>query len=151
VHGYPSSAIASCTGFLSKLYPSHFLKAYVYVSIETKTIGISLYVRVILSFGDQFVEAVVQMTYGVERSHVLHSWNTVYMLKTAKDYGYGYSCDYQYGLSNSVFAVQRTASNLSTDISKPETPQSSAHGMLECPAGARYEYFSKTCIVIFGL
>ncbi len=72
--GYPSSLIASCSGFLSRLYPAYFSRGYVYVTIETRTVGVNIYARIVYKFADRLVQSVVQLTYGVENSHVLNEW-----------------------------------------------------------------------------
>lgn len=101
--GYPSSLIASCTGFLSRLYPLHFSQGYRYVLIETKTVGVNIFVRNIYNFGGLFVQSVVQVAYGVESSEVLHEWTEIKGLKFLEDYGYGKFYNYSYDLDESKF------------------------------------------------
>lgn len=72
--GYPSSLVASCTGFLSRLYPVFFTRNYIYVSIETRTVGVNIFVRIVYRFADRLVQSVVQVTYGVDSSHILNEW-----------------------------------------------------------------------------
>jgi len=72
--GYPSSLVASCTGFLNRLYPIYFAKGYVYASIETKTVGFNIYVRIVYNFNGVFVQSTVQVAYGVDNSQVLDEW-----------------------------------------------------------------------------
>jgi len=101
--GYPSAISASCTGFLSKIYPQNFLSNYVYVLIETKNIGVSIYNRIVYDLGDKSVEAIVQVTFGVESSHILNSWKPLVFLRKDRDYGYGVDHSFDYGLDKSYF------------------------------------------------
>lgn len=64
-HGIPSSSAAACTGFLKKLYPKVFVAPFIYVLIETKSVGLNLFTRIIFNTG---YEAVVSSTFGVKNS-----------------------------------------------------------------------------------
>jgi hypothetical protein len=99
-YGYPSVTVASCTGFLARLYPIHFSKPYVYVNIQTKSVGVSLYHRIVYDFGDKSFEASVELTFGVKNSHIHHYWMPVSYYKKSHDYGYGSAYDYIYGVSD---------------------------------------------------
>ncbi len=65
VNGYPSVHVASCTGYLARLYPSLFNPGWLYSSIEVKNIGYFVYTRVIYNFGVYSYQGIVRTTYGV--------------------------------------------------------------------------------------
>ena len=64
-HGYPSASVAAATNFVKKMYPQQFGEGYVYASIETKNVGVSIYIRLVFRFKGDFVEAVIKKLYGV--------------------------------------------------------------------------------------
>lgn len=151
-HGYPSSSVASCTGFLTRLYPAYFGNGWLYASIETKTVGVNLFTRLVYQFGDRFAEATVGQTYGVDSSHVLYSWSFLSALRLKADYGYGHDYSFFYNLDKSYFYKDQTPAkpNLSVHISAPaqEAPKEapSSHA---CPPFTRREAFTGQCIVVF--
>ena len=104
--GYPTSLAASCTGFVNRLYHHNFLNGFVYVTIETKSVGVDLFHRIVYDLNGDAFEAVVQSTFGVAYSHVLVSWNPLLFFRPARDYGYGrvYSVK-TYGLDNNLLYV----------------------------------------------
>jgi hypothetical protein len=101
--GYPSSLVASCTGFLSRLYPTFFSREYIYVAIETRTVGVNIYVRIVYRFAERLVQSVVQVTYGVDNSHILNEWVEIDAVQLLDDYGYGRVYDYTYDIDVSKF------------------------------------------------
>lgn len=112
--GIPSASTASCTGFLRKLYPRHFSAPFLYVLIETKSVGIHLYNRIIFNFGVVHYEGVVSTTFGVQSSQVLHSWQPILFVKPKGDYGYGKDANINYGIDASLLYNQEPKpSNLS--------------------------------------
>lgn len=104
-HGYPSVLAASSTGFLARLYHSHFSNGYTYVTIENRAVGAVLYHRFVYSLAGTPFEAVVESTYGVSHSHILVSWNPVLWLVSAADYGYGVVYTTDYGVDRSLLYV----------------------------------------------
>lgn len=103
VTGYPSVHVASCTGYLARLYPTSFIPGWLYGSIEVKNIGYFVYTRVIYRLGSYSYQAIVRTTYGVENSHSLISWDKVKIIREKQDYGYGVVYDWNYGLSSTYF------------------------------------------------
>lgn len=103
VNGYPSVHAASCTGYLARLYPTSFNPGWLYSSIEVKNIGYFVYTRVLYSLGAYSYQGIVRTTYGVENSHSLISWDRVKILREKKDYGYGETYDWSYGLNSRYF------------------------------------------------
>jgi hypothetical protein len=79
------------------------------VLIETKSVGISLYNRIIFNFGASSFEGVVSSTFGIANSEVLQSWNPVLFVKPASDYGYGKDYNINYGVPASYFYDQPAA------------------------------------------
>lgn len=133
--GYPSSSVASCTGFLTKLYPVYFGQAWIYASIETKTVGVNMFTRIVYQFGVSFAEAIVGQTYGVASSHVLYSWRLFEAIRTRPDYGYGRSYNYFYDADKSYFYDQPVPKpNLSV---QPATAFREVHMHDSCPPYTR--------------
>ena len=96
--GYPSASVAAASGFLKKLYPQQMGEGYVYASIETKSVGVSIYFRFVYKFKGLVIEAVVKKVYGVKSSHVLQSWRIINGLKDKVDYGYGSDYTFSYNV-----------------------------------------------------
>jgi hypothetical protein len=145
--GYPSSSVASCTGFLNRLYPTSFLEGWLYASIETKTVGVNMFTRLVFQFGLTFAEAVVGQTFGVESSQVLYSWKTMAALRTIPDYGYGKAYNYLYGLDKKYFYDQPAVKpNLSV---QPVAASREVHMHDSCPPYTRREIFTGQCLVVF--
>lgn len=103
VSGYPSVQVASCTGYLARLYPTAFVPGWLYSAIEVRNIGYFVYTRVVYKIASVSYQAVVRTTWGVENSHELISWDRVRFLREKKDYGYGDVYDWSYGLSPRYF------------------------------------------------
>lgn len=103
VTGYPSVGVASATGFLARLYPSSFRSNWVYSVIEVKNIGYFVYNRIVYRLDGAAYQAVVRTTHGVENSHTLISWDRCRFLREKRDYGYGISYDWSYGLNSRYF------------------------------------------------
>ena len=103
VTGYPSVQVASCTGYLARLYPTAFVSGWLYSAIEVKNIGYFVYTRVVYRIGSISYQAVIRTTCGVENSHSLISWDRVRYLREKNDYGYGNIYDWSYGLSSRYF------------------------------------------------
>jgi hypothetical protein len=141
--GIPSASAASCAGFLRRLYPQHFASPFTYVLVETRTVGISLYNRLVLTVGDRAHEAVVSTTFGVRNSHVLQSYSPVLFIRPKEDYGYGRAQIISYGVPASYFYEHPAPkkSNLSAEPAKTETiAVLYAAEKHECPAGTRLFY-----------
>lgn len=118
--GVPSVSAASCTGFVKKLYPVVFAKKFLYVSIETKSVGVSLSTRIVYNVEGKAFEATVSTTYGVQRSHVLQSYLPVVFVKSAKDYGYGTENNINYGVDAAeLYNQEAKESNLSKESATP--------------------------------
>lgn len=118
--GVPSVSAASCTGFIKKLYPVVFAKNFLYVSIETKSVGVSLSTRIIYNIEGKAFEATISTTYGVRRSHVLQSYLPVVFVRPAKDYGYGTENNINYGVDAAELYNQEVKeSNLSKESAAP--------------------------------
>lgn len=73
--------MASCTGYLARLYPGSFVPGWIYGAIEVKNIGYFVYTRVIYRAGSLSYQGVVRTTYGVENSHSIISWDRVKLLR----------------------------------------------------------------------
>jgi hypothetical protein len=150
-HGYPSSSVASCTGFLYRLYPANFGQGWLYASIETKAVGVNLYTRLVYQLGDKFAEATVGQTYGVDNSHILYSWSFLSALRVKSDYGYGKDYSFFYNLDKSYFYRDQSAPKANLSV-QPETPKDSdkpATSRKSCPPFTRREVFTGQCIVVF--
>jgi hypothetical protein len=118
--GVPSVSAASCTGFVKKLYPVVFAKKFLYVSIETKSVGVSLSTRIVYNVEGKAFEVTVSTTYGVQRSHVLQSYLPVVFVKPAKDYGYGTENNINYGVDAAeLYNQEAKESNLSKEPAAP--------------------------------
>ena len=87
---------------MAKLYPVHFSKPYLYVNIQTKSVGVSLHHRIVYDFGDKSYEASVELTFGVRNSHIHHYWMPVSYYRRSHDYGYGSAYDYIYGVEDDL-------------------------------------------------
>lgn len=117
--GYPSSSAAACTGYLSKLYPDVFKSNYNYVLIETKNVGLTLYIRLIYTFGKQAFRATIKLTFSVDNSQTLNSWETVVYVAPESNYGYGNSFAYNYGVDTVKYLYNlANATNTKTNVSK---------------------------------
>lgn len=155
--GFPSSVAASCSGFLARLYPAHFKANFLYVVIEAKNVGVSLFNRIVFDFGEGAFEGVVQVTFGVANSHVLKSWKPVAYLRRDKDYGYGSSHDFDYGVDKELLyedeEVPAPKSNLSKEEAKPAevAHEEEDHHEQGCPHGTKPDIFTHQCVVVFGL
>lgn len=103
VTGYPSVNVASCTGYLARLYPGSFNAGWLYGAIEVKNIGYFVYTRVVYRVGVYAYQGIVRTTHGVENSHSLISWDRIRQLKDRRDYGYGDLYDWSYGLNSRYF------------------------------------------------
>ena len=146
--GIPSASTASCAGFLRKLYPRHFSIPFLYVLIETKTVGINLYNRIIFNFGAASFEGVVSTTFGVQSSQVLHSWLPILFVKPKGDYGYGKDTNLNYGVDASLlYSQEAKANNLSVQPEKKEEKEEKAKETEGCPEGTR-PYF-RNCLPVF--
>ena len=53
--GYPSASIAAATNFVKKMYPQQFGEGFIYASIETKNVGVSIFIRLVFRFKGDFV------------------------------------------------------------------------------------------------
>jgi hypothetical protein len=122
------------------LYPIYFAKGYTYVSIETKTVGVNIFVRIVYNFGGPFVQSVVQVAYGVDNSHVLNEWVEINGLRVLTDYGYGKIYDYSYDIDVTTF-YQTTPAKTETVTVTVESD--------DCPSGTRRNIFNQ-CAVVFG-
>ena len=121
--GVASASAASCTGFLRKLYPSRFVANFLYVHIETKSVGVNLYTSLILNFGHSAYEAVVSTTFGVRSSHVLQKWAPILFVAPKGDYGYGKDNNIYYGVDSSLFYDQPAKqANLSAEPAEEVKP-----------------------------
>lgn len=103
ITGYPSIQVASCTGYLARLYPTAFVSGWLYSAIEVRNIGYFAYTRAVYKIGSASYQAVVRTTWGVENSHSLISWDRVRFIREKRDYGYGDVYDWSYGLSSRYF------------------------------------------------
>ena len=147
--GYPSSAVASCTGFLKKLYPKQFGEGYEYLSIETKTVGMNIYAKLIYRFRGIYVEAVVKYTYGVENSHVLYSWKVVSGLKHKEDYGYGVRYVYSYNVPKKLLYQDQPPATAVPAPKKTVPKEDNPVMKKTCPRGTYVELFTRQCMVVF--
>lgn len=143
--GIASASTASCTGFLRKLYPRHFSVPFLYVLIETKTVGIHLYNRIIFNFGVASFEGVVSTTFGVQSSQILHSWQPILFVRPKGDYGYGKDNNLNYGVDVSLLYNHEVKTSLSVEpepivVTEPATTS-------DCPSGTR-PYFTN-CLPVF--
>jgi hypothetical protein len=138
--GVPSASAASCAGFVKRLYPRHFSAPFLYVLVETKTVGITLFNRLILTVGSNAHEVVVSTTFGVANSHVLQSYSPVLFIKPKEDYGYGKTRPILYAAPASYFYEEKhaTSSNLSTE--PVETVASHAETSNKCSEGTKAVY-----------
>lgn len=143
--GYPSAAVAASSGFLKKLYPKQFGEGYIYASIETKNVGVAIYIRVVYKFKGLVIEAVVKKVYGVRSSHVLQSWKIINGLKDKKDYGYGSDYKYSYNVPKELLYQD----------SEPTMPEAAPMPVpryvkaRRCPLGSRKSFFGSGCIILF--
>lgn len=87
--GYPSSLALEATGFAKKLYPKQMGEGYAFVSIETKNVGVNIFIRIVYQVKGVWIEVVIKKVYGVKNSNILYSWNIISGLKEKKDYGHG--------------------------------------------------------------
>ncbi len=133
------------THFHSRLYPKQFGEGYVYASIETKAVGVTIYLRIIYKFKNLYIETITQRTYGVKGNHVLHSWRVVDSLAVLEDYGYG-------GRYPPVVVV-RPESPKATRVVVREEPKVAPRRVVVkqkgCPNGYRHEMYSDLCMVVF--
>ncbi len=150
-YGYPSSSVASCTGFLARLYPSYFGEGWLYASIETKAVGVNLYSRLVYQTGGKFVEAVVGQTYGVDNSHVLYSWKFLSVLRQRPEYGYGKTYDFSYHIDQKYLYNYKTLPQLSLtkEVAAPPVAPVNDEKPTDCPPFTRKEIFTGQCIVVF--
>jgi len=77
ITGYPSVNVASCSGYLARVYPSWFASQWVYGSIEVKNIGYLVYNRIVYKSDKSAWQGVVRTTHGIKNSHTLISWDEV--------------------------------------------------------------------------
>lgn len=149
--GYPSALAAAGTGFLKKLYPQQFGNGFVYASIETKNVGVSIFIRFVYKFKGLWIEAVVKKVYGVKASHVLHSWKIVNGLKEKKEFGYGTIYDYSYNVPKNLLyreAPMTVPKPVPVAVAVAPAPPK-VKKMTGCPEGTRKEYFTGSCVVVF--
>jgi hypothetical protein len=99
--GVPSASAASCASFIKRLYPKHFAAPFLYVLVETRSVGITLFNRLVLTVGSNAYEVVVSTKFGVAKSHVLQSYSPVLFVRPKDDYGYGKGQPIVYGVPSS--------------------------------------------------
>ena len=96
---------------------------FLYVHIETKSVGVNLYTSLILNFGHSAYEAVVSTTFGVRSSHVLQKWAPILFVAPKGDYGYGKDNNIYYGVDSSLFYDQPAKqANLSAEPAEEVKP-----------------------------
>ena len=81
-------------------------EGFVYVSIETKSVGVVIFLRLIYKVKGLFVEAVIKKVYGVAQSEVLYSWKIINGLSDKKEFGYGVEYNYSYNVDKALLYRQ---------------------------------------------
>lgn len=146
--GVPSASAASCTGFLKRLYPQAFVGAFVYVSIETKSVGINLFTRIVVKIGVSAYEGVVSTTFGVQSSHVVQKWAPILFVKPKEDFGYGKDQKIDYGVNKELLYIQSSKpASLTVETPQPAEPVTPP-AKTACGEGTR-SYFGDVCLPVF--
>lgn len=104
--------------------------------------------RIVYRFAERLVQSVVQVTYGVDNSHVLNEWIEIDAVQLLDDYGYGRVYDYTYDIDISKFyqtSMPAKSAPAKTDAPKAVTVSETVvivSESAECGAGLRRNIFN---------